>query len=137
MNFNQPPFAADLTVDQVFACIRSGVNLDQLAFREGNITYWNLWNIDRNINPHLYTKSSNGVDDNYEQPFHKELENRDEEEEEEILLPILGTLLTWESEQCLNEQSFENMNNELERHLGKHLEMEIEEALWEREQHQS
>ena len=50
LNFNWPPFAADLTVDQVLAQIRSGVNLNQLVFREGNITYWNLQNIDRNAN---------------------------------------------------------------------------------------
>ena len=49
-NFNRPPLAADLTVDQLFAQIRSGVDLDQLAFREGNITYWNLQNINRNTN---------------------------------------------------------------------------------------
>ena len=49
--WNQPPFAADLILDQVLAQIRSGINLDQPAFREGNITYHNLWNIDRNANP--------------------------------------------------------------------------------------
>ena len=37
-NFNQPPFAADLTVDQVLAQIRSGVNPDLLTFQEDNIT---------------------------------------------------------------------------------------------------
>ena len=93
-NFNWPHFTADLTVDQVLAQIRSGVNLDQLAFREGNITYQNL---NRNANPHLCAKLSNAVDDNYEQTFHEESENEDEDEDLHPL-PILRPTLTQESE---------------------------------------
>ena len=65
-HFNQSPTTADLSVEQILAHIRSGVDLDQIAFREGNITYWNLWNIDRNTNPQFYTDSSDTVDNNYE-----------------------------------------------------------------------
>ena len=43
-DFTWPPFAAGLTVDQVLAQISSGVDLDQLPFREDNITYQNLRN---------------------------------------------------------------------------------------------
>ena len=47
-------------------------------------------------------------------------------------MPIPGISLTLMSEQFSNEQSFQNMNYKLERHLGKHLETEIEEVLQER-----
>ena len=85
------PITADLTVEQLLAQIRSGVNLDQVAFMEGNITYQHLQNIDRNANPQFYTELSNAVDDNYELPHHKDSETRGEdEEEEENPLPIQG-----------------------------------------------
>ena len=114
----------------MLAQIRSGVDLDQLTFGEGNITYQNLWNINRNTNPHLYTELSDAVNNNYKQPFHEESENEDEEESHP--LPIPGTSLTLVSQQFSNEQSFESMNYELEKHLGKHLETEIEKVFWER-----
>ena len=38
--------------------IWSGVNLDEQAFPEGNITYCQLRRIDQLSNPHLYTKAS-------------------------------------------------------------------------------
>ena len=122
-NFNQPPCAADLTVDQVLARVRSGVDIDQLTFAERNIKYWNLWNIDRVANPHLYSKSSNAVDDNYEPPDLEDSETREEEEEEEENpLPIpdpLGThLTTQELELFSTKQLLEIMNYKLDRHLG-------------------
>ena len=63
---HQLPITAEQRVDQLLARIRSGINLDELAFREGSITYWNLWNIDRNANPQFYTDLSNTVDNNYQ-----------------------------------------------------------------------
>ena len=73
------------------------------------------------------------MDNNYEQPSHKDSENRvEEEEEEEKPLPIPGPQLTHESEHFSNEQSLENTNYELERCLGEHLETVIEEAFKER-----
>ena len=92
---SRPP-AADLTIEQIFAQIQSGVDLDQLTFQEWNITFHNLWNTDCNANPQFYNESSNTVDNNFEQTFHKELEN--EEEEGLHPLPILGPSLTQESE---------------------------------------
>ena len=120
------PIAADLSVDQLLAQIQSGIDLDQVAFTEGNITYWHLQNIDRNANTQFYTESSNAVDDNYEPPCHEDSETMgEEEEEEEIPLPIPGPshlspihLTTQELEHCSNEQLSENKNYKLDRHLG-------------------
>ena len=132
INFNRPPFAADLTVDQVLAQIRSGVDLDQLAFREGNITYQNLWNIDQSANPHLYPKSSIVADNNYEQPFHEASENEAKGEESTPLPipdPTSTHLTTQESEQFSTKQSSENTNYELERHLGTIMEETFQERM--------
>ena len=68
---------------------------------------------------------------NFEQTYHEEMSTEGEEEEFPPL-PILGPLLTQESEPFLNTLPFKNMNYELGRCLGKHLEMEIEEVFWER-----
>ena len=85
------PIAADLTVEQLLAHIRSGIDLDQLTFMEGNITYWNFWNIDRSANPQFYTNLSDAADNNYKPPHHKDSETTGEEEEkEENPLPIPG-----------------------------------------------
>ena len=47
-NFNQPPLAGHLAPDQVLIQVRSGVNIDEFIFSEGNIMFRQLWNIDRN-----------------------------------------------------------------------------------------
>ena len=121
-HFNRSPLTADLTVDQVFARIQSGVDLDQPAFREGNITYWNLQNIDRNANPQFYTELSNAVGNNYEQPCLEDSETMgDEEEEEQNPLLIPGPsgpspihLMNQELEQFSSEQLLENTNDKLD-----------------------
>ena len=74
---------------------------------------------------------SDAVDENLKQPFHGESEN-EEEEEDLHSLPIPGPSVTHESGAFLNDLQFENMNRELERHLGEHLETEIEEVFQER-----
>ena len=111
-----------------------GIDLDQVAFTEGNITYWHLQNIDRNTNPQFDTKLSNTVDDNYKPPCHKDSETTGEEEEEEEHLPIPGPscplpihLTTPELEQFSTEQSSENTNYELDRHLGTIIEETFQE----------
>ena len=48
---HQLPISAEQRVNQLLAHIWSGINLDEIAFREDSITYWNLQNIDRNTNP--------------------------------------------------------------------------------------
>ena len=126
-NWNRPPFTADLTVDQIFAQIRSGVDLDQLTFWEGNITFCNLHNIDCDANPRFYNELFNTVDHSFEKTSHKETEN-EEEEEELHPLPVPDWSLTQEWEPSSSNLQLKNMNNK----LGKHLETEIEEVFWER-----
>ena len=54
---------------------------------------------------------------NFEQTYHEEMSTEGEEEEFPPL-PILGPLLTQESEPSLNEQLFKNTNYKLGGHLG-------------------
>ena len=71
--------------------IQSGINLDKPAFAEGNITFRQLRNINRNENPEFYLESSQHADNNYKPPCHEESDSlaKDEEEgEEESPLPI-------------------------------------------------
>ena len=62
--------------------IRSGVNLDEVAFSEGNITYQNLRRIDQQSNPHLYTEASLQEDAAYEPPCYEGAQDEGEAEEE-------------------------------------------------------
>ena len=100
--------------------MRSGINLNELIFSEGNIIFHNLWNIDRNTNPHLYSKSSVAADDNYKPPHNEASESEGEDESSPLPIPDpLGTHLRIpESEQISDEQSSENTSYRLERHLG-------------------
>ena len=75
---------------------------------------------------------SNAVDDNYDQPRHKDLETLGEEEEDkESPLPIPGPLGTHlripESEHNSGKQPSENMSVGLERHLGTIIEETFQE----------
>ena len=128
---------ADQWLDSVLTCIQSGINLDEPAFTEGNITFHQLRNIDWNENPQFYSESSQHVDDNYEPPRHEESDSQDEDEEEgeeEIPLPIPDQMRTnlWIpfSEQDLSKWFSNNRRESLERHLGTI----IEETFWERSQ---
>ena len=78
----------------LLARIGSRVNLDEVAFTEGNITYRNLRRIDQQLNPHLYTEVSLQEDAAYEPPRYQD--DQDEEEavedaavEEQQPLPVL------------------------------------------------
>ena len=131
-HLQQLPIAADQRVEQLLAHIQSGIDLNQIAFREGNITYWNLRNLDQNANPQFYTNSSDAADDNYEQPYLEDSEHwGEEEEEEESPLPIPGSSGSHsripESEHNSDEQSSENTSNRLERHLGTIIEETFQE----------
>ena len=57
--------------------IWSRVNLDEVAFQEGNITYRQLWRIDQGQNPHLYTEVSLQEDANYEPPCYQDDRKRE------------------------------------------------------------
>ena len=62
--------------------IRSGVNLDELTFAEGNITYRQLRRIDQSSNPHLYTEASLQEDAAYKPPCYQDDQEEGEVEEE-------------------------------------------------------
>ena len=66
----------------LLARIWSGVNLDEVAFTEGNITYRNLQRIDQQLNPHLYTEASLQEDAAYDPPRYQDDQDKEEEEEE-------------------------------------------------------
>ena len=89
---------------------------------EGNITYWQLPNIDCSENPKFYTKSSQHAYNNYQPPRIEDFDSQDEEEgEEENPLPIPGPLGTHtrnaHSEHSSGEPYTESMRESLERHL--------------------
>ena len=124
---NQRVWEQPLTVDKrlggLLTRIRSGINLNKIAFTEGNITFCQLRNIDRNKNPHFYLELSQHEDNNYQPQCLDELDSQDEEEgEEEIPLTIPDpsgiNSLTPSSEQDLSEQFSNNTRESLERHLG-------------------
>ena len=77
------------------------MNLDEIAFTEGNITYHQLWRIDQSANPQFYSEASQLEDTNYKPPHFQDIQSKGEEEEEveeeeERPLPIpdpLGTHL--------------------------------------------
>ena len=66
----------------LLAHIWSGVNLNEVAFPEGNITYCQLWRIDQSSNPHLYTKASLQEDAAYQPSCFQDTQSNGEEEEE-------------------------------------------------------
>ena len=79
----------------LLAHIRSGENLDEVAFTEGNITYCQLQRIDQLSDPHLYTEASLLEDTNYQPPCYQDTQSEGEgAEEEEVVeehpLPIPG-----------------------------------------------
>ena len=78
----------------LLARIRSGVNLDEQAFEEGNITYRQLRRIDQSSNPHLYTEASFQEDAAYQPPCYQDDQDKGEAEEvveveEQQPLPVL------------------------------------------------
>ena len=77
------PLTPEQQLKFILTWIWSRENLDQLAFLEGNITYWQLWRIDQLANPQFYTEASLLEDTDYEPPHIEEAEPQGEEEEEE------------------------------------------------------
>ena len=112
--------------------IRSGINLDEVAFQEGNITYRQLWRIDQSSNPHLYTEVSLQEDAAYHPPCYQDDQDEGEvveevKEEEQPPLPIpdpSGTQL-WipHSERNSPGSSLERLRELLEEHLGTIIEV--------------
>ena len=103
--------------------IRSGGNLDEVAFPDRHITYHQLRQIDWNANPQFVTELSQHADNNYKQPHLEDFGSQEEEEGKETnSLPIpepLGTHLRimWSGHNS-GEQSSESMRDRLEEHLG-------------------
>ena len=111
----------------ILARIRSGINLDEVAFKEGHITYCQLWRIDQGQNPHLYTEVSLQEDAAYESPHYQD--NQVEEEAEEgaeveeqqplpMLLPLRIHSATPRSEHSSRGSSSERLRESLEECCG-------------------
>ena len=107
--------------------IRSGVNLDELAFAEGTITYRQLQRIDQSSNPHLYTEASLLEDTDYEPPCYQddqeegEVEEEVEEEEQQplpVLLPPRIQSATPHSEHNSRGSFLERLRESLDEHCG-------------------
>ena len=66
----------------LLAHIQSRINLDEVAFQEGNITYCQLQRIDQSSNPDQYTEASLLEDTAYEPPRFQDDQDKEEAEEE-------------------------------------------------------
>ena len=86
------PLTPERRFEDILEQIQSGVNLDELVFSEGTITFQQLRRIDQGANPQCYTEASLLEDGDYELPQVEETETQEgeEEEEEERPLPIPG-----------------------------------------------
>ena len=107
--------------------IRSGVNLDEVAFQEGNITYRQLRRIDQSSNPDQYTEASLLEDTAYEPPHFQDDQDKEEAEEEveveeqqplPVLLQPTIRSATPHSEHNSPESSFERSSELLDEHFG-------------------
>ena len=121
------PLSPEERLEDFLACIRSGRDLDQVAFTEENITYQQLQRIDQLANPQFYTKASQLEDADYQPPCFQDVQSMGEEEgeveeEEEHPLPIPDPLGTHSviphSEHNSQEQSSERSRELLDEHLG-------------------
>ena len=111
----------------LLACIRSRINLNEIAFTEGNITYRQLRRIDQQSNPHLYTEASLQEDAAYKPPrFQDDQDEVEAEEEVEVEeqqpLPVLLQpriqSATPHSEHNSPESSQERLSKSLDEHCG-------------------
>ena len=107
--------------------IRSRVNLDEVAFTEGNITYHQLRRIDQSSNPHLYTEASLQEDAAYQPPHYQDDQDEGVEEEEveveeqqplPMLLPPRIQLATPHLEHSSPGSSLERLRESLDEHCG-------------------
>ena len=107
--------------------MRSGINLNEVAFPEGNVTYHQLQRMDQSSNPHLYTEASLQEDTAYQPPCFQDAQSKGEENEEgevkeECPLPIpdlMGTHLEIpHSEHNSPERFSERLRELLDKHLG-------------------
>ena len=113
-------------LNRILTRIWSGINLDEIAFQEGNITYRQLRRIDQGQNPHLYTEASLQEDAAYE-PQHYQGAQEEEEEVEEaeveeqplpVSLPPRIHSATLSSEHSSPESSEARLRESLEELCG-------------------
>ena len=83
-----------VSIQEILQRIQSGWDLDQVAFREGRITFQNLRDINRSDNPQFYSNPSDTADEDSLSRFQEDRENEGEEElqgEEDHNLPLQPT----------------------------------------------
>ena len=126
-SLREQPSTPSQRLASLLARIWSGVNLDEVAFSEGNITYRNLRRIDQQSNPHLYTEASLQEDAAYEPPHYQDDQDKEEAEEEveveeqeplPVLLPPRIQSATPRSEHSSPELSQERLRESLDEHCG-------------------
>ena len=123
-SLREQPLTPRQRLAAILTRIRSGINLDKIAFQEGNITYRQLQRIDQGQN-HLYTEASLLEDANYKPPCYQdgqeegEVEEEVEEEEQQplpVLLPLRIQSATLRSEHNSRGSSLERLSESLEEH---------------------
>ena len=120
------PLTPEQWLESILTRIRSRENLDEVAFKQDNITYHQLWRIDQATNPQFYTEASLLEDADYQPPCIEEPEllgeEEEVEEEEERPLQILdpsGThLRILPSEHNSEDLLQERLRESLDEHLG-------------------
>ena len=122
-SLREQPLTPRQRLAALLARIRSGVNLDKVAFTEGNITYCNLRRIDQQSNPHLYTEASLQEDAAYEPPCYQDTQDEGEAEEEVEVeeqqpLPILLQPRILPSEHSSPGSYLERLSESLDEHCG-------------------
>ena len=74
------PLSSEQRLEALLAHIRSGENLDEVAFTEGHITYRQLQRINQSANLQFYTEVSELADTGYQPPHFQDISSQGEEE---------------------------------------------------------
>ena len=120
------PLTPKARLDTILERVRAGIDLDELAFLEGSLTYRNLRQIDQLTNPQYYSSVSLQEDADYQPPRIEEPEplgeEEEAEEEEECPLHIPDPSGTHSrilpSEHNSEDLSEERLRTSLDEHLG-------------------
>ena len=130
-SLREQPSTPNQRLAALLARIRSRINLDEVAFSEGNITYRVLRRIDQQSNPHLYTEASLQEDAAYEPPCYQDDQDEEEAEEEAEVeeqepLPILLQPRTQSATPHSEHNSPGSSSERLSKSLEEHCAMLIE-----------
>ena len=120
------PLTSEARLNTILERVRVGINLDELAFSEGSLTYQNLCWIDQLTNPQYYLEVSLLEDADYQPPRVEDPEPLGEEEEveeeEQCLLHIPDLsgihLRIPPSEHNSEDLLLERLRDSLDTHLG-------------------